>query len=71
MSRARTRSELQSTVGCEQGEDLGGLRGLLVPAVVELGVELALDASLVVPGGPAVPEQDELSHPREVRCCRT
>ena len=64
VSRARTRSELQSSVGRGSDERLGGPRGLLAAAVVELGVELALHAALVVPGRPAVPEQDELSHAR-------
>ena len=62
MSRARTRSELHSSVGAQQLEHVGGPGRLLAAGVVELGVELALHPPLVVPGGPAVPEQDELSH---------
>ena len=59
VSRVRARSEDQSSDGDEDGERGGGRGGLGPAGVVEGDLELALDASGVVPGGAAVAQQDE------------
>ena len=62
VERARSESEDHSTAGSKRGQDRrdGGRLGM--PELVELGVGLPLDAAYGVPLGPAVPQQDELSH---------
>ncbi len=59
VSRARARSLLTSSAGLQVGDDGGHLLGLLAAGVVEADVGVALRASGGVPGGLAVPYQDE------------
>ena len=57
--RARARSEVHSAAGAQRGEGRRDGGGLRVADLVELDVGVALGPAGVVPGGPAVPEQDQ------------